>query len=80
MFRPSIVICNNIFTIFKYKLWHFLSKFSKKYKTFKTINSYITKISENSWNSNFDIFCFFSDYESVYGENYHSRRKCSLYK
>lgn len=48
MFRPSIVICNNIFTIFKYKLWHFLSKFSKKYKTFKTINSYITKISENS--------------------------------
>lgn len=41
MFRPSIVICNSIFKILKYKLWHFLSKFSNKYKTFKKINSYI---------------------------------------
>lgn len=47
MFRPSIVICDNIFKVLKYKFWQLISKFSRKYKTFKTINSY-TKLSENN--------------------------------
>lgn len=37
MSRPSIVLCRNFFTLFSYKLWKALSKFTTKFTTSKQL-------------------------------------------
>ena len=37
MSRPSIILCKNVFTLFSYKLWKALSRFTNKFITSKQL-------------------------------------------
>ena len=37
MTRPSIILCSNIFRYYRFKIWHYFSKFSRKFKISKKL-------------------------------------------